>query len=83
MRHQPAMMTPYLCTNVICAYALSISPTNFWYSSQQPKWIIENKIKKLQKFHSNPANITAAKISALSARVLKTGMLSAMQRDYN
>src|ERR1700712_296659 len=51
-----------------------------WYSLQQPKWMIENKIKKLQKFHNSPTSITATNTSAESARVLNTALLSAILR---
>ncbi len=42
--------------------------------------MIENKIKKLQKFQSKPTSMTATNINAESARVLKTALLRAMRK---
>jgi hypothetical protein len=39
------------------------------YSNQHPKWIIENRIRKLHWFHNNPTNITAANMMAVRALV--------------
>ncbi len=79
IRHQPASITPYLWKGVISLYAGSINPTSLWYSIQQPKCMMLNKIKKLQWFQSKPASITITNTTAVNALVLKVCQLNAMQ----
>jgi hypothetical protein len=60
-------------------YAESILDSSFWYSYQQPKCMMEKRIKKLQTFQSNPNSMTATKNSEVSALVLKLTAWIAMQ----
>src|SRR6185312_15213196 len=70
--HQPATGTLYRCSADTFAYSLSIRTMIFRYSVQQPKWMTEKRMKKLNGFHNNPVSMTITKTAAVSERVLKT-----------